>query len=206
MVVDRATARGDLATAVRASVAAGVDVVQVRARELEGAALLAHTDEVAAAAREGARRSGRALRVVVNRRTDVALAAGADGVHLGFDGVEPRDARALLGGDAWIGVSLHDPGEAAAVRGASYAHLAPIFAPLSKASGRPPLGLAALSAATGTLPVLAQGGIDAGNAGNAVAAGAAGVAVTGAILGADDPAAAAAALRAALDAARRTRA
>jgi len=178
----------------------GVDQVQVRERELEGAALLEHAREIAEAARAGARARAGGVRVVVNRRADVALAIAADGVHLGFDAMPPERARALLGPGAWIGVSCHAPAEVARAQGASYAQLAPIFAPLSKRASRPPLGPAALAAAAGAgLPVLAQGGIEPGNAAAAVAAGAAGVAVTGAILLAEDPEAAAAELRRALD-------
>ena len=82
-----------------------------------------------------------------------------------------------------------------------YAQLAPIFPPLSKDVARPSLGLPGLRAAADRgLPVLAQGGIDISNVRAVCAAGAAGVAVTGAILMADDPAAATAALRGALDA------
>jgi len=135
----------------------------------------------------------------VNRRLDVALAIGADGVQLGFDAVDAPAARRLLGPEALVGVSCHSAAEARAARGASYALLAPVFAPLSKPASRPPLGLAELGRAAGGLPVLAQGGIDAAGAVAAVAAGAAGVAVTGAILLAPDPARAAAALRRALD-------
>jgi thiamine-phosphate pyrophosphorylase len=134
----------------------------------------------------------------------VALAVAADGVHLGFDAMTPAQARALLGPGRLVGVSAHAPAEltAAARAGADYAHLAPIFAPFSKAPERRALGLAALTAARGAgLAVLAQGGIDAARAADAVRAGAAGVAVTGAVLGARDPAAAARALRVALDAA-----
>ena len=86
---------------------AGVDWLQVRDRSLDGAALLAATDRALAAARGATRR----VRVLVNRRVDVALAAGADGVHLGFDALPADGARALLGRDAWIGVSLHEPAE-----------------------------------------------------------------------------------------------
>jgi thiamine-phosphate pyrophosphorylase len=176
---------------------AGVDWLQVRDRSLAGAALLAAVDRAVAAAR----RSARPVRVVVNRRADVARAAGAHGVHLGFDALPLARARTLLGAEAWIGVSVHDPGEVAAQRAASYVHVAPVFAPLSKASARTPLGLAGLRAACGgAVPVLAQGGIEPANARAAVAAGAAGVAVTGAIGSAPDPARAARALRSALDA------
>ncbi len=199
LVVDRSVARGPLAPAVAAAVRAGVDWVQVRDRELPGAALLAHAEEVAEAARAGARARGGGVRVIVNRRLDVALAIGADGVQLGFDAMDAAAARRLLGPEALVGVSCHSAAEVHAARGASYALLAPIFTPLSKRASRPPLGLAALGRAAGGPPVLAQGGIDAAGAAAAAAAGAAGVAVTGAILLALDPGQAAAGLRRALD-------
>jgi thiamine-phosphate pyrophosphorylase len=180
---------------VAACVAAGVDWVQTRDRALEGGPLLAWNDRVA----EGARRGGGAA-LVVNRRIDIALASGAAGVHLGFDAVPNEDARALLGDDALLGRSLHEP-EAFAKSGLDYAHLAPIATPHSKPASRPALGCAAITAAArhGT-PVIAQGGIDRSNARQAIDAGASGVAVTGAVLAADDPAAATRALREALDA------
>ncbi len=147
--------------------------------------------------------SGRALRVIVNRRADAALAIGADGVHLGFDAMDAASARRLLGPECLVGVSVHGAAELP-VSGASYAQLAAVFAPRSKAASRPALGLAELKAAARCgLPVLAQGGVEAGRVAPLLAAGAAGVAVTGAILMAADPGAAAAALRATLDASRR---
>jgi thiamine-phosphate pyrophosphorylase len=203
LVVDRRCARGDASAAVEAAVRGGVDWVQVRERDLEGRALLEFADAVAAAARRGARERerGATARVLVNRRADVALAIEADGVHLGFDAMDPTDARRVLGDAALVGRSAHAASEIAAAAELSYAHLAPIFAPLSKPVERAPLGLSALAEAAGCgVPVLAQGGIDRDNARAAIDAGAAGVAVTGAILLADDPAAAAGALREALDA------
>jgi thiamine-phosphate pyrophosphorylase len=194
-VTDRATCRRPLPEIVEIAVAAGVDWIQVRARELEDAPLLAHVDEIRQAA-------GDRPRLLVNRRVDVALAAKADGVHLGFDGMPPETARELLGPDALIGIATHHPGELAGAPCAalSYAHLAPVFPPLSKAPSRPPLGLAALGeAARHGVPILAQGGVAAENARSCIEAGAAGVAVTGSILAEPDPAAAAAALREALD-------
>jgi len=124
-------------------------------------------------------------------------------VHLGFNGMAPETARQLLGDDALIGIATHQRGELEEVAAVSlsYAHLAPIFSPLSKAQSRTPLGLAALrAAARHGVPILAQGGIEAENARSCVEAGAAGVAVTGSILASADPAAATAALRKALDA------
>ena len=182
--------------AVADAVQAGVSWVQIRDRELEGGALVAHADAVASAAREAAAKRGRDVTVIVNRRVDVALAIRADGVHLGFDAVDAATARELMGPAARIGISAHSPDEiAAAGPGVSYAHLAPIFAPISKASTRPPLGLDALrEASTHGVAVIAQGGIDAENAAEIVTAGAAGIAVTGAVLGAQDPGGAAARL------------
>jgi thiamine-phosphate pyrophosphorylase len=195
-VTDRAAARDPLAEVIAVAVAAGLDWVQVRDRELEAEALLTEVDEIRRAA-------GQRARVLVNRRVDVAIAAKADGVHLGFDGMAPETARELLGQDALIGIATHQPEELARAATAplSYAHLAPIFSPISKTSSRPPLGLAALrEAARFGVPVLAQGGISTLNARACIEAGAAGVAVTGAILSCDDPGAATAELREALDA------
>jgi len=143
--------------------------------------------------------------VLINRRIDVALAVGADGAHLGFDALPVATARSLLGAERLVGVSAHTPGEvrAAAANGANYAHLAPIFAPLSKPQERAPLGVAAIAECSAALPLLAQGGVESTNAAALIRAGAAGVAVTGAVLGAADPRAAAQALRAALDGATR---
>lgn len=199
LVTDRRLAAGPIEDVVGAVVAAGADWVQVRERDLGGAELVALCDRVLAAVRA----ANPSARMLVNRRADVALAVQADGVHLGFDALPVAVARTLLGEAATLGVATHAPDEAwaAARAGADYAHLAPIFAPLSKPGDRTPLGVDALARCRGALPVLAQGGIDAQNAPAALRAGAAGVAVTGAILGARDPAAATRALRAALDAA-----
>ena len=196
--MDRGADPADAPERAAAAVRGGVDWIQLRERAQDGAALLALFDAVATAARAAA--PGRALRLLVNRRLDVALAGGADGVHLGFDAVPPGVARRLLPPSSLIGVSTHAASEALAARDVDYVQLAPIFAPLSKPAERLELGLSALAAAAaGPRPVLAQGGLTARNAAAAVAAGAAGVAVTGAIWLARDPFAAAAELRAALD-------
>ena len=195
----------------RALFAAGVDWIQLRDRTLEAAALF-RLARALVAARDGA--GGQA--VIVNKRCDVALAAGADGVHLGLDAIGVEAARALfrdVGANAertspWIGASLHglEELERALASGATpdYVHLAPIWPPRSKPAERPELGLEALAAAARIgaargVRVIAQGGLDAERAGAAVEAGAAGIAVTGLLTQAADPLAGARALRAALD-------
>jgi thiamine-phosphate pyrophosphorylase len=200
-VIDRTIARQPLEVTLEGAVAGGVDWIQIRERDLDTGALLALAEEVRAAARRGA--PSRTVCVIVNRRIDLALALPAEGVHLGFDALAADEARGLLGEHALIGVSAHSPEELAevAAAGASYAHLAPLYAPLSKQSTRTPLGLPAISeAARYGVPILAQGGITAARCPEVLAAGAAGVAVTGSILAARDPAEAAGELRRALDA------
>ena len=185
-----------LPEAIEIAVASGVDWVQVRERALDGGDLLHFAEQVTDAAQRGAARAGRAVRILVNRRVDVALALGADGVHLGYDAMDVVTARRLLGDDALVGVSAHSAAEVREAIGAGYAHLAPIFAPLSKSASRPPLGVDAIAeAARGAVPVIAQGGIDPAGAAAVRAAGAAGVAVTGSVLMADDVAAVTRALR-----------
>ncbi|MEZ4279591.1 MAG: thiamine phosphate synthase [Myxococcota bacterium] len=199
--------------------AAGVDWIQLRDRKLEAAVLLRITRSLVAArdaaqktsAADGPLQAGdaRALRVIVNKRADVALAAGADGVHLGLDALDPLTLDALAPGALRIGASLHSIAELearlAAAEPLACVHLAPIWPPRSKPAERPALGLEVLAraariAAGAGVPLLAQGGLDAGRAAAAVAAGAAGIAVTGDLGGAGDPAAAARVLRRALDA------
>jgi thiamine-phosphate pyrophosphorylase len=121
---------------------------------------------------------------------------------LGFDAMSPGEAASLLPPGALIGVSAHSPAEvaSAAETGAGYAHLAPIWDPRSKPATRPALGLEALREASAAgLTLLAQGGLTADRCPQALASGATGIAVTGDVLLADDPAAATRALRSALD-------
>jgi len=198
LVVDRKLDRHPLEEAVEAASRAGIDWLQLRERDLDSADWLDWARALLAASRRGDARP----RVMVNQRCDIALALGADGVHLGFDAVAPRVARSLLGPEALIGRSTHSPDEVAraAVDGAHYAQLAPILDPLSKRPERPALGVEALAeAARHGLPVLAQGGVEAQHCAELLAAGAFGIALTGSILLAPDPGAATARLRRALD-------
>jgi len=165
---------------------AGVGGFQVRAKALPTRALVELTRAVLAAVR----RHG--AQVVVNDRLDVALAADADGVHLGADDLGVADARRLAP-SLVIGATCRSRADvaAAAAAGADYAGLGPVFASASKPGLPAPLGVAGVGAATGLLPVVAIGGIDAATAGEVRGAGADGVAVIGAIWRHPDPLAAA---------------
>ncbi|MGE4425745.1 MAG: thiamine phosphate synthase [Solirubrobacteraceae bacterium] len=184
----------DVATA---AIAGGVDALQVRDKH-------AGDDEIVTALR--------ALRplcdatgtlLMVNDRPDLAVAGGADGVHVGQDDIAVSDARAVIGDDRLIGLSTHAPGEidAAAAEGiADHIGVGPIHTTPTKA-GRPAVGTALVEhAASGTLPFVAIGGIDPTNARAVVAAGARRIAVVRAITDAADPRAAAVTLRAFVDA------
>ena len=126
----------------------------------------------------------------MNDRADVALYAGADGVHLGRDDLPADAARALLGPDALIGVSTHTVAEAhqvAAAGVADYLGFGPIFATGTKPDHEPAVGLDALRAACAghSVPVVAIGGIDLSTCRACRDAGAAAVAMIGAVLRGD---------------------
>lgn len=177
---------GDPRPAVEAALAVlprGSAGVQLRQPSLGGRELLDRARALASLCQ----RYGAAL--LVNDRADVALAAGADGVHLPARGLSPKDARAL--GLRLVGVSAHSPAdvERAAREGAGFAVFAPVFdTPGKVGQGEEALARACREA---PIPVLALGGVDAGNAARCIEAGARGVACIRAVLGARDPAAAA---------------
>ena len=158
----------------------GVDRIQLRDRSLDGRDWLEFAAKVSRVARSNAPE----IEIIINRRIDVALAVGAEGVHLGFDALDIRAARSLLGPGRLIGVSTHTAEEAIEAHraGADYVHLAPIYPPLSKSSTRPALGPACIErATTAGATVIAQGGIDSNRIPEVIEAGAVGVAVTGAL-------------------------
>jgi thiamine-phosphate pyrophosphorylase len=132
----------------------------------------------------------RAVPFIVNDRLDLALAAEADGVHLGQDDLPPKVARAILGSEKFLGVSTHSLDQAiqAAEDGADYLGIGPIFATSTKAIGYEPVGCAMIRQlrARLELPLIAIGGITVHNVGEVIRAGAAGVAVISAIAGAED--------------------
>jgi thiamine-phosphate pyrophosphorylase len=138
--------------------------------------------------------------VVVNDRADVALAAGAAGVHVGVDDIPANALRRIVPPGFIIGASVGSDDEVAASAGADYVGIGPLFPTLSKADAGDAIGTAEftrLASRTG-LPAVAIGGIDASNCRQALDAGATGIAVIRAIFGAPDPERAAQALSSAI--------
>ena len=167
-----------------AALAAGIRVVQVR----EKLGTARRGLEIAAALRGATREQGALL--LVNDRLDLALAVDADGVHLGQDDMPVATARAILGPDALIGLSITDPAqlEALDVRDADYLGVGAVFPTGSKADARyTGLELLAAARAAVDVPIVAIGGITIQNAATAVRAGADVVAVISAIAAAPDP-------------------
>jgi thiamine-phosphate pyrophosphorylase len=146
--------------------------------------------------------------LLINDRVDVALAAGADGVHVGQTDMAAEDARRLLGRDAVIGLSINtEPlAEAAPIESIDYVGIGGVYATMSKAQKKPPIGVDGLRRIVAVFqrrkrgfPACAIAGITAGNAAATIAAGADGVSVISALSLAADPAAATRALRATVD-------
>ena len=164
----------------------GVDGFQVRDKEATTRELVELTRVVLAAVRPlGAT-------IVVDDRLDVALATGADGVHLGADDL-PVELATSIAPHLLVGATCRDRAavERAAAAGAAYAGFGPVFATTSKAGLPPALGVPAVTAARGVLPLVAIGGIAPGRVRPVLDAGAHGVAVLGAIWRTPDPVAAA---------------
>jgi len=203
LVTNQEVSRLPLPEAVEAAVAGGVDRVQIREQGLEDHELFQLAEALREAVQRGSRHRNGCAELWVNRRVDLALVLGADGVHLGTGAIAPEIARRLLEPNVKLSCATHTLQEVAeaATKSIDAVQLAPIFAPLSKPATHPILGCEALTqAAKHGLPVLAQGGLTPDNCREALAAGAAGIAITGAILQHSDPQAAAEAFRRALDA------
>lgn len=207
LITDRYVVKGgDLIAACEAALSAaspGAVALQLREKDLPARELY----ELALRLRQICTRAGAPL--LVNERVDVAVAAGADGVHLPFDSIGVGMARKLLGPDRLIGVSSHSPPDVAgaAREGADFVVFGPVFDPLSKPARKHAWGPTGLKAACGAgeIPVFALGGITPERtrelfASSEPGARAAGVASIGAIFAADSPAFSTAALLQALDA------
>lgn len=176
-----------LVHAVSDAIRGGVSIVQLRAKGRPTREQVQLARALVAVCR------ARRVPFVVNDRVDVALASGADGVHVGHIGIEdlaPDDARRILGPDAIVGVSVQRAEEAREAErlGSSYVSGGPMYATSTKADAGAPIGarlVAELVAAT-ALPVVAIGGIEPGHVRELLAAGACGVCVARGILGAND--------------------
>jgi thiamine-phosphate diphosphorylase len=157
------------------AVDAGVDCIQLRERDLEARDLADLATDLVRLTR------GTSTRVVVNDRIDVAIAVGADGVHLRGDSVPPAAVRRITPEGFLIGRSVHDLKDAVASAGADYLIAGTVWPSRSKPDGHPLLGLdgyAAIVRETG-LPVLAIGGVTFDRMAEVAAAGGAGVAAIG---------------------------
>jgi thiamine-phosphate pyrophosphorylase len=175
--------RGHIEVA-RAALEGGARLIQLREKRMEGRALWG----VARAMRALTQKYGAAL--IVNDRVDIALAAEADGVHLGQEDIPLAVARRLLGPEAVIGVSVssEEEAEAAEKEGASYVSVGSIFPTASKPDAGEAIGVEPLSRIKRMvgLPVLAIGGVNCDNVQAVIRAGANGVAVISAIAEAED--------------------
>ena len=170
-----AAARACLVAQARRAADAGVDLIQVRERDLESGALAALVTDLLDVTRDSP------TRIVVNDRLDVALACGAGGVHLRGDSIPIDAARRLAPAGFLIGRSVHGVDEAIGAAGADYLIAGTVFASASKPSDAPLLGIEGLRAIVRAvpLPILAIGGVDAERAAGVAASGAAGLAAIG---------------------------
>jgi thiamine-phosphate pyrophosphorylase len=169
---------------VRRAVAAGVTMVQYRDKDASTRRMVGKTRLLSEICRE------KGVSLIVNDRLDVALAGGADGVHLGQDDMELVDARRIAGDDLIIGVSVCTGEEVrkAEAGGADYAAANGVFPTATKTDLGAPLGLDGVKrlAALTSLPLVAIGGINIDNAREVLEAGAAGLAIVSFIVGAQD--------------------
>lgn len=188
-----------MARTATAAVKGGAGVVQLRLKDA------ATAERVAAGRALKAALAGSLAALVINDDLEAALAAGADGLHVGQGDLDAATARARLGPAALVGVSVHSVATARAVDPGlvDYAGVGPVFATPTKTDAEAPVGWDGLARIVAACPVpcVAIGGIKADHAAPARAAGAAGLAVVSAICGQSDPEAAARALAQALAAA-----
>ena len=186
--------RGGMEHALEAALAGGVDLFQLRDKDATDDELL----DAAATARSLCEAAGALF--LLNDRPDLAAAGGADGVHVGQDDMPVDRARKLVGDDALVGLSTHSMQQAQAGcrTGADYIAVGPVHTTPTK-EGRPAIGVEPIkyAAAHVSVPWFAIGGLDAGNVGAVVRAGARRIVVVRALAQADDPEAAARTLRAA---------
>ena len=189
---DFSRGRTDVETA-RLAYEGGADAVQLRMKHTDGGEMLSQAREIAAIAQE----MGRFF--FVNDRVDIAMASGADGVHLGQSDIPVGDARRLMGDDAIIGVSVQTVEQAIAAvdGGADYLGVGSVFRTSTKPDAVQAIGLGPVFEIRQAvdIPVVAIGGINRGNIQDVIRAGADAAAVVSAVVAQDDPRAAAHELR-----------
>ena len=201
LVTDRSLSLGrSTVDIVRAAVAGGATCVQLREKECSTRQFVAE----ARAVRELL--AGTGIPLIINDRIDVALAVGADGVHLGQTDMHIADARRVVGSSMLIGISAECVEDAvrAQAEGADYIGISPVFSTPTKTDTAPALGLdgVALIRTAVSLPLVGIGGIGFGNAAEVIRAGCDGIAVVSAIVSALNPREAAAKLKAIIRAAK----
>ncbi|HET9558631.1 MAG TPA: thiamine phosphate synthase, partial [Actinomycetota bacterium] len=188
----------DPLVAVDAALAAGAPIIQVRAKALTDRALFALAEAVVMRCRVAGATS------LVDDRVDIALATGADGVHLGDEDLPVDVARRLLGHEAIIGATARDvaAGRARVAEGADYLGVGPTYATSTKTGLPPALGPEAVGAVAKavSVPVIAIAGITLERVPEVLAQGVHGIAVVSAVTRADDPGGATADLLAAIEA------
>jgi thiamine-phosphate pyrophosphorylase len=188
LVADPEQTNRNLLEDVSAALAGGVTAVQLRAKALSDRETLSLARAIAT------RCADRRALFLMNDRVDLALAAGAHGVHLGVDDLPIEDARRLLGAGAVIGFSPETDAQAADAgsRGADYLGVGPVFGTTSKSDAGVAIGTETIRRREqlAGIPTIGIGGITSTNAPLVIEAGAVGVAVVGAILRADNPCAA----------------
>jgi thiamine-phosphate pyrophosphorylase len=182
LITDRKIATKPLPEAVRLALEGGVKVVQLREKDLPVRELLALGQVLRAITREfGAK-------LFINDRVDVAVAVGADGVHLGHQSMPPEAVRKAAGKELLIGVSTHNREEATAAEadGADFITFGPIFETPSKSKYVVPVGIDAIKALKKEIkiPIFALGGIKSGNLKQVIMSGASGISMISAILAA----------------------
>ena len=174
-----------VAALARAFLAGGARLIQLRATSAGSGQLLAWCDDLVSAARPGG------ARVIVNDRADIALLAGASGVHVGQTDLGPAHARRLLPAGAAVGISTHSPAEVdrSVHEPVSYVAVGPVYRTATKRTGREPVGLDLVryAARAQAKPVVAIGGITLERAPEVLAAGASAVAVVSDLLRGGDP-------------------
>ena len=187
-----------------AAIRGGATAIQLRMKDASALTIVETARVLASRCREAG------VAFIVNDRVDVALAAEADGVHIGQDDLPADAARALLGAAALVGVSAAtvDEAAAAAQAGADYLGVGAVYGTATKADAGAAVGLARIRevAESCDLPIVGIGGITVDNAGAVIRAGAAGIAVITAVTMAEDMAEATRRLRQEVDRARGERA